>query len=179
MGSRLRFPHKCSYTVSYTPMDFEVNRKPYAKKFLVTSRSRSKVKFKVKSQKSMHQLNSLLKPVKSLSIPHSPSAMASFFENKVKSIRMTTAAAPQSNIVFREVPSFSSFGQFSVDDVLSFIRKAPDKQCILDPLPTSILKQCSDLLAPALTSLVNLVFEQGFFPDSLKHAVVQPVLKKT
>ena len=91
--------------------------------------------------------------MKPLSIPHTPSAMESFFENKVKSIRMTTAAALQSNIVYREVPSFSSFGLFSVDDVISFIRKAPDKQCILDPLPTSIVKQCSTHLSTGINNL--------------------------
>ena len=31
-----------------------------------------------------------------------------------------------------------------------------DKQCELDPIPTSLLKQCLHLLAPVITNIVNL-----------------------
>jgi hypothetical protein len=146
------------YRSTKSPSDFLMWREQFKNQRRVFQRARSSFWVSVLDDSPdprslWRQLNSLLKTAKSLSIPQSPSAMASFFENKVKSIRMTTAAAPQSNIVFREVPSFSSFGQFSADDVLSFIRKAPDKQCILDPLPKAILKQCSDILAPAFNKL--------------------------
>ena len=53
----------------------------------------------------------------------------------------------------------------------------PSKTCDLDPLPTSILKKCIDLLLPAIHHIVNLSLSQGYFPDVLKKACVTPLIK--
>ena len=50
--------------------------------------------------------------------------------------------------------------------------------CPLDPIATSLLKDCIDLLAPTITYLVNASFSWGVFPLTLKHGRVTPVLKK-
>jgi len=52
------------------------------------------------------------------------------------------------------------------------------KQCCLDPIPTRIVKQCSDILAPIVTIMANMSFARGVFPDGHKHAIVTPLLKK-
>lgn len=52
------------------------------------------------------------------------------------------------------------------------------KTCSLGPIPTSLLKDCIDLLAPTITYLVNASFSCGVFPFTLKHRRVTPVLKK-
>lgn len=49
---------------------------------------------------------------------------------------------------------------------------------MLDPVPTKIIKQCSDILAPVIAALANQSFDEGVFPDSCKHAVLRPLLKK-
>ena len=41
----------------------------------------------------------------------------------------------------------------------------------------AVLKHISDLIAPALTKLLNLSLLQGIFPDSLKIAAVTPLFK--
>ena len=53
----------------------------------------------------------------------------------------------------------------------------PSKTCDLDPLQTSILKKCIDLLLPAIHHIVNLSLSQGYFPDVLKKACVTPLIK--
>src|SRR6266536_2277446 len=53
-----------------------------------------------------------------------------------------------------------------------------DSTFLLDPLPTPLLKSCSDILSTSLSSLINLSLADGIFPDSFKHAVVSPLLKK-
>src|SRR6266536_5296872 len=55
---------------------------------------------------------------------------------------------------------------------------ASDSSCLLDPLPTSLLKSCSDILSTPLSSLINLSLSDGIFPDLFKHALVSPLLKK-
>ena len=59
------------------------------------------------------------------------------------------------------------------------IQKATNKQCQLDPIPTRVVKQCCDLLAPAISAIINNSFTNGEFPNSLKSAIVRPIIKKT
>jgi len=47
------------------------------------------------------------------------------------------------------------FQRLSVDDVVAAVRQLADKQCALDPLPTSLLKENVDVLAPFLPELFN------------------------
>ena len=57
------------------------------------------------------------------------------------------------------------------------IESMPPKTCDLDPLPTSILKKCIDLLLPAIHHIVNLSLSLGSFCDVLKKASVTPLIK--
>ena len=45
------------------------------------------------------------------------------------------------------------------------VMKSPSKSCVLDALPTHLLKDCLSVLAPFLTELVNQSLEQGQFPS--------------
>jgi hypothetical protein len=51
--------------------------------------------------------------------------------------------------------------------------------CDLDPIPTSLLKQCLSVLLPSITNIVNLSLSSGTFPDQFKHSVIKPLLKKS
>ena len=55
--------------------------------------------------------------------------------------------------------------------------RAPTKSCLLDPVPTNILKDCLDELLPILSTTINLSLESGFFPDTGKESIVTPLLK--
>ena len=61
---------------------------------------------------------------------------------------------------------------------LSF-SQSPDTNCDLDPIPTSLLKQCSHILLPTLTKIINLSISTGVFPDQFKSCSVHPHLKKS
>ena len=54
----------------------------------------------------------------------------------------------------------------------------PSKTCSLDPMPTSMVKDCLQELAPAITNIINSSMAEGDVPTTLKHAKVVPVLKK-
>jgi len=75
--------------------------------------------------------------------------------------------------------SFNTFHTLSEDDVLKLITKSGEKSCSQDPMPTSLVCKCLDVLLPVLTRMVNLSLQSGCFPDCWKHADIQPRLKKT
>jgi len=54
----------------------------------------------------------------------------------------------------------------------------PNKQCDSDPIPTWLLKQCSALLVPTITSIVNLSLSSGNFQHTLKESLISPLIKK-
>ena len=55
---------------------------------------------------------------------------------------------------------------------------SPIKSCALDPVPTFLLREFVDLLLPYVTCMVNLSLRDARVPDSQKHAVITPLLKR-
>ena len=82
-----------------------------------------------------------------------------------------------------EVPTmslakFSSFIEMTIDDIKKLAATLLSKSCILDPLPSPIIKECTDLLLPTITNIVNLSLRDGCMPTCLKTAVLSPLLKR-
>ena len=67
-----------------------------------------------------------------------------------------------------------------VDDaeVGKILSKLPNKSSLLDPMPTWLLKKCSDIMVPFITSVINNSFQAGHFPSILREAVSTPLIKK-
>ena len=64
------------------------------------------------------------------------------------------------------------------DEVPKIILVGPSKTCSLDPMPTSMVKDCLQKPAPVITNIINSSMAEGVVPKALKHANVVPVLKK-
>ena len=102
------------------------------------------------------------------------------YSNIMHHVRRVTQCAP--------LPAFchktdnrvrlSAFDPVSEADVDKHIQQIPDKQSWLDPMPTWLLKACSDLLVPFVTSLINAWLSSGRFPTAFKRAVITPLLKQ-
>ena len=87
------------------------------------------------------------------------------FDAKVADICALTDSAPPPS--FFSAPSgctFVNFCSLTVDDVAAAIRLLPDKQCASDPIPTSLLKDCADVIAPFLVELYNKSMQTGSVP---------------
>jgi len=65
------------------------------------------------------------------------------------------------------------------DEVKILISKSPAKSCILDPVPTVMIKQCIDDIVPVITAVINSSLHTGVFTSQFKRAVLTPLLKKT
>lgn len=53
------------------------------------------------------------------------------------------------------------------------------KTCPLDPLPASVLTKCLPKLVPVITDIVNCSLDEALIPNSIKTALIIPLLKKT
>ena len=75
-------------------------------------------------------------------------------------------------------PTLTVFTQVIQDEIGKIISKSPTKSCLLDPLPTFLIKECVEILLPSITKLVNCSLQEGLVPDGFKKAVVTPPIKK-
>ena len=121
------------------------------------------------------EVSALLQPVAAPVGEHSATSFANFFCSKVDSIRETTMNAPQPTIHHGEVPLLGRFQEVTTDEVLEILRTAPN---ITHLTPTWLVKQTSDVLAPAFTDMINRLFEEGCLPSSQKESIVGPRLNK-
>ena len=77
---------------------------------------------------------------------------ASFFHQKIKRIRdMFTASSTVVIPLLCTPPNLPRFNEVSEKEVLKIIKNSPTKSCLLDPVPTFLLKDCVEILLPSIT----------------------------
>ena len=75
-------------------------------------------------------------------------------------------------------PPFSNFSPLAEQKVRKLINSSTKKSCSLDPMPTSLVMDCINVLLLIITKMINLSLESGLFADDWKCALVLPLLKK-
>lgn len=73
---------------------------------------------------------------------------------------------------------FSSFTQVPISYIRELIAKSKPKSCVLDTVPTTLLKQTQKVLVGPLTDIINASLQTVLFPMALKKGVAHPSLKK-
>ena len=53
-------------------------------------------------------------------------------------------------------------------EIEKLIKSSPTKSWVSDPLPTSLLKECLQVLLPAITNIVNLSLSSSTMPRQFK-----------
>lgn len=123
-------------------------------------------------------------------IPSSLSAedFMSFFTDKVLAIREkanqtipTTGPPPDVLTVgtyrFSNEP-LNSFSPIYFSEASSLIQKSKSTTCLLDPIPTRLLKDVLPLIGSSILDQINGSLVTGYVPQSYKVAVIKPLLKK-
>ena len=72
----------------------------------------------------------------------------------------------------------SEFEPTTEDELRNIIKQSPNKHCHLDPLPTCVFKECIDVLLPTIVNIINTSMSMGEVSESLKNAIITPLLKK-
>ena len=70
------------------------------------------------------------------------------------------------------------FDLLNDDDVVDLISKSATKSCVLDPIPTWYVKQNLPTFVYVIKCIINMSLSTGVFPDVLKQAIINPIIKK-
>ena len=70
------------------------------------------------------------------------------------------------------------FPPVSETEMRKIILNSNSKYCTLDPIPTSLVKNCLDTLLPTIYRIVNLSLQTSCVLDDFKQAIVNPLIKK-
>ena len=70
----------------------------------------------------------------------------------------------------------NTFERGSEDEIKKLISSSLSKSCDLDPIPTSVFKNCLDIL---ITPITDILMETSTFSQNFKEVHVRPLLKNT
>ena len=70
------------------------------------------------------------------------------------------------------------FHEIDLDEAKRLIRTSATKSCEIDPMPTSLLKECIDIVAAIIMEIINLLLTTQIMPNQMKEALICPLLKK-
>ena len=104
------------------------------------------------------------------------------FDNKIKKIREDLDQLKKDNPIQNEEKRyktiFEEFKLLTKKEVKELVLDTANKHCALDPIPTFLLREHIDETLPLITRIVNLSLKLGNMPESLKTALITPLLKK-
>lgn len=100
------------------------------------------------------------------------------FSEKIDALRRNMTQSSTEDVVTNVAARLVCFEAASPADVKNIILASATKSCELDPLPTSLLQQNIKVLCPVITRIINASLSTALVPQSMKHAIVTPVLKK-
>ena len=108
-----------------------------------------------------------------------------FFANKIQDLKdnlhSSTLLSVELSVETSQLPcksTISEFSKVSENFIRDIAEKSKSKSCVLDPVPTNVLKQSIDVLAAPLIAIINASLTSGVFPASLKKGVIHPSIKK-
>ena len=111
---------------------------------------------------------------------------ANYFSDKITNIRTVRLEKQKQDDYDYEPPSVNTpdlirldtFCPVTVEEICKTIMCCPTTSCVLDPLPTQLLKTNVDILSPVITRIVNLSLTTGKFSSPQKSAIITSLLKK-
>ena len=111
-----------------------------------------------------------------------PDIICEFFVTKIRKIQSKLNGDDQqldSEVdTSNPVNELFAFHEATEEEIEKIIKASPTKSCVLDAIPTFLLKPCLDVLLPCLTMIVNRSLSSASVPVALKQAMVTPLLKK-
>ena len=72
----------------------------------------------------------------------------------------------------------SEFTEVTVEELEGLVRKLKATSCVLDPIPSSIVKKHIKVLAPLITKIINSSMSQACYPKWWKIATITLLQKR-
>uniref|UniRef100_A0A3P9MDY7 Reverse transcriptase domain-containing protein n=1 Tax=Oryzias latipes TaxID=8090 RepID=A0A3P9MDY7_ORYLA len=104
-----------------------------------------------------------------------------FFNQKILDIHQhlhSSTSPPVPSDSFSVTHIFTSFLLPDPSEISRLIHNSKPSTCLLDPLPTSLVKSCLPSLLPFICAIIHSSLTSGIVPSLLKIAAVRPILKK-
>jgi hypothetical protein len=150
---------------------------------------KERINLAIKDQGTLFKcVNELLNCLKPSSLPSLSSKQdladgsAEFFTNKIILIRQGLNKNQVDSFYSQDLPTsatqLSTFELVSQDEICKVIMSSPSSTCVLDPIPTCLLKKSLNVLLPSITQILNRSLQEAIVPDCFKVASVKPLLKK-
>ncbi len=106
-----------------------------------------------------------------------------FFTDKIDNIRNTitnvdsTASSTSASFIApkEKLQCFTTIGQ---DELNKLITASKPTTCLLDPVPTKLLKELLTVAEQPLLNIINSSLSLGHVPKPFKLAVIKPLIKK-
>ncbi len=106
-----------------------------------------------------------------------------FFTDKIDNIRNTitnvdsTASSTSASFIApkEKLQCFTTIGQ---DELNKLITASKPTTCLLDPVPTKLLKESLPVAEEPLLNIINSSLSLGHIPKPFKLAVIKPLIKK-
>ena len=126
--------------------------------------------------------NKILHYCPKMHLPHHSSIVALantfslFFINKISVIRSSFPSDSHSRVLNPPDTrkALQNLSCVTADTVRHLILRAPCKSSNLDPIPTSLVKECIDILITPITSIINLSLTEGSFSSHFKPGHISP-----
>ena len=74
--------------------------------------------------------------------------------------------------------NLSNFQPVTLPELQKLIHSTSNKNCVLDPIPTALLKQILPSIVALISDIINTSLRDGIVPEFFKRALVKPLLKK-
>ena len=99
--------------------------------------------------------------------------LSQFFIDKIEAVRTATKDSDTPTYPACEGNhQFTSFREYTTDEVRRVLLNSPVKTCSLDPIPTDILLESIDVVLPFITEMCNASLREGHLPASQKRAII-------
>ena len=103
--------------------------------------------------------------------------LSTFFYDKVAKVRAaTTQSSRPAAFTGPFATHFDEFQPCTIDDIRHVIMQSPNKSCMLDSLPHSLLTMVLDDILPFLQLTCNTSLHDGVLRDCEKLAYITPIL---
>ena len=93
-------------------------------------------------------------------------------------MRDSLESFPKYQPMQRNTTMLSSFIPYSVEEITKIIKNMASKNCVLDPVPTWLLKEILPFVTSPITNIINMSLENGVFARQWKVSLITLLIKK-
>ncbi|KAI2651726.1 hypothetical protein H4Q32_014472 [Labeo rohita] len=109
---------------------------------------------------------------------HSSNDFMNYFISKIDTIREPSITVSQQMRYRPPGEQFHSFSTIGQDELYKLVKASKPTTCMLDPIPSRLLKDLLPDLIDALLNIINSSLSLGYVPKTFKLAAIKPLIKK-